>query len=235
MNSKLFGSILTAAAVCAATPISLAAQSSFATYGSVEVAGFGEGSALIGTSWNTGRQGLGPVASIQAQTYRYRLLGSHAQAYAVSPSLGLVNIMPTGSVQASVGYSFVETDFPDVIGIETGSKSGMFASTMANYWGTGANTAQAIASYGFASEYYWTRLRAARRLAPSASPIYLGGEVVFQGSGRTSTSRIQVGPTIEYRFTPEFRMGMSGGYKGGNNRYPGTGYGRVEFLVLTKL
>ncbi len=234
MNHKLCIAAL-AAVIAGGVPTVLGAQGSVATYGSVEVAGYGEGSALLGTSWNSGRQGLGPVASIQAQTYRYRLVGSHAQAYAVSPALGLVNIMPTGAVQAQVGYSFVNTEYPDAIGLETGGKSGVFASAMGNYWGTGENTAQAIASYGFASEYYWTRFRAAHRLAPSATPIYLGGEVVVQGSQRMSTSRYQVGPTLEYRFTPEFRMGVSGGYKGGNNNYAGTGYGRVEFLVLTKL
>lgn len=233
MNQKLCIAVI--AAVVAGVPTASGAQASVATYGSVEVAGYGEGSALLGTSWNTGRQGLGPVASIQAQTYRYRLLGSHAQAYAVSPSLGLVNIMPTGSMQAQVGYSFVNTDLPDVIGIETGGKSGVFVSAMGNYWGNGENTAQAIASYGFASEYYWTRARAAHRLAPSATPIYLGGEVVYQGSQRTSTSRYQFGPTLEYRFTPDFRMGMSGGYKGGNRNYAPSGYGRVEFLFLTRL
>lgn len=217
---------------------SLPAQN-MATFGSAEVAGFGEGSALLGTSINAGVRGWGPVATLVGQTYRYRSgLNTHAQAYAISPSLGLVHTTAVGAVQGSVGYTFVRTDGPvTVLGVEGGSKSGVFVSGQGNYWGNGENTAQAIASYGFASEYLWSRFRAAHRLAPSATPFYLGGEFVFQGTQKDTPSRYryQLGPTIEYRFTPEFRMGASAGYRGGNNNAAGTGYGRVEFLVLSKL
>ena len=65
----------------------LSAQS-LATFGSAEIAGFGEGSALVGTSLSTGRQGWGPVATLVGQTYRYNNGGNtYAQAYAVSPSI----------------------------------------------------------------------------------------------------------------------------------------------------
>ena len=213
---------------------------SIATFGSAEVAGFGEGSALLGTSANTGRQGWGPVGTLVAQTYRYRSgLNQHAQAYALSPSIGLINIMPTGSVQAGVGYTFVNTDVTTSnVALETGSKSGVFVSAQGNYWGNGENSAQLIGSYGFASEYYWTRARAAHRIAPSATPVYLGAELVVQGSQKfvPTATRYQFGPTLEYRFTPQFRMGVSGGYRDGtNNNSAGTGYGRVEFLLLTRM
>lgn len=221
----------------------LSAQNT-ATFGSAEAAGFGEGSALIGTSINGGVRGWGPVATLVGQTYRYRSgINSHAQAWAISPSLGLVHTTAVGAVQGSVGYTFVRTEGlvgtvnPDgILGVEGGSRSGVFVSGQGNYWGDGENTAQAIASYGFASEYLWSRVRAAHRLAPSATPFYLGGEFVYQGTQKAVPSRwrYQVGPTIEYRFTPEFRMGASAGYRGGNNNAPGSGYGRVEFLILTK-
>ena len=68
-----------AAAISLGLATSLGAQS-LATFGSAEVAGYGEGSALLGTSLSTGQQGWGPVASLVAQTYRYRNgLSSHAQ------------------------------------------------------------------------------------------------------------------------------------------------------------
>ena len=223
----------------------LSAQS-LATFGSAEVAGFGEGSALIGTSLNTGKQGWGPVATLIAQTYRYRNgLNSYGQAYAVSPSLGLQQTTPVGAVSGSLGYTFVNTEFTGVVsGNELGGTNGPFVTLQGNYWGTGENSAQVIGNYGFKSEYYWTRFRAAHRLAPAASPIYVGGEFVLQGTQKTQTfgklttptqMRYQFGPTIEYRFTPEFRMGASGGYRGGNNNAAGSGYARIEFLVLTKL
>ena len=216
-----------------------AGAQSIATFGSAEAAGFGEGSALLGSSINTGHQGWGPVGTITAQTYRYRSgANTHAQAYALSPSVGLINIMRGGSIQGGVGYTFVHADGPvNVLGVEGGSKNGVFVSAQGNYWGNGENSAQVIGSYGFASDYYWTRGRASHRLAPSATPVYLGAEVVVQGSQKfvPAATRYQFGPTLEYRFTPQFRMGMSGGYRGGNNNAAGTGYGRVEFLVLTTM
>ena len=236
-----------AAALVLGIASTLSAQS-LATFGSAEVAGFGEGSALLGTSLSTGHQGWGPMATLVAQTYRYRNVGStYAQAYALSPSLGLQYTMPVGSVSGSAGYTFVNTQFDQVVsGGELGGTNGTFVTLQGNYWGTGENSAQVIGNYGFKSEYYWSRVRAAHRLAPAASPIYLGGEFVLQGTqqgyrlGNTglrgpSQSRFQVGPTIEYRFTPEFRMGASGGYRGGNNNTAGSGYAHIEFLVLTKL
>ena len=222
---------------------SAARAQALATFGSAELAGFGEGSALLGGSLSSGHRGWGPIATAIVQTYRFRDgINSHAQAFAFSPSIGLQNAMAEGSVQASVGYAFVSSDdassaFGGVVaGNETGGKSGVFASAQGNYWGTGENTAQLIGSYNFASEYYWTRGRAAHRLAPSATPVYVGGELVLQGSQDFTPSifRYQVGPTIEYRVTPDFRVGASAGYRGGNNNAPGSGYARIEFLHLSR-
>ena len=228
---------------------SSAGAQSLATFGSAEVAGFGEGSALLGTSLSTGRQGLGPIAGLVGQTYRYRdTQSTHAQAYAISPSLGLQYTMPTGAVSGSVGYSFVSTQFDQVVtGGQLGGTSGVFVSGQGTYWGNGENSAQVIGSYGFKSEYYWSRLRVAHRLAPVAQPIYVGAELVLQGTqqgyvtnritgGRgPSETRYEVGPTIEYRISPEFRVGASGGLRGGNNSTAQSGYAHIEFLLLTKL
>ena len=236
-----------AAAISVGLASQLSAQS-LATFGSAEVAGFGEGSALIGTSLSSGNQGWGPIAGLVAQTYRYSNGGNtHAQAYGISPSVGLQHTTSIGAVSASVGYTFVNTQFENVVtGGELGGSNGTSVTLQGTYWGTGENSAQAIGNYGFKSEYYWTRFRAAHRLAPAASPIYVGAELVLQGTqqgyriGSTglrtaSQSRYEFGPTIEYRFTPAFRMGASGGYRGGNNNTPGSGYARIEFLALTKL
>ena len=224
---------------------SVAAQS-LATFGSIEAGGFGEGSALLGTSASTGHPGWGPTASIVAQTYRYRNdLHSHAQAYTISPSVGVQNSMPEGSVSAMLGYTFVNTEFTGVVsGAELGGKNGTFASVQGNYWGSGENSAQVIGSYGFDSEYYWTRFRAAHRAASGANPVYLGAELVLQGTQKTQTTglvttpsqfRYEAGPTLEYRVTSDFRIGASGGLRAGNNNTPSSGYVRVEFLLLTKL
>lgn len=247
MTSTARITTLLAAALSLGHAFTLSAQS-LATFGSVEVAGFGEGSALLGTSLSTGRQGWGPLASLVAQTYRYRNgVTSYGQAYALSPSLGLQHSTSEGAVSGSLGYTFVNTEFSGVVsGNELGGTNGAFVTLQGNYWGTGENSAQVIGNYGFKSEYYWTRFRAAHRLAPSATPVYLGAEAVLQGTQKgypigtgtlrtPSQMRYEFGPTIEYRVSPEFRVGASGGYRGGNNNTPGSGYARIEFLALTKL
>ena len=237
-----------AAALSIGLGASLNAQA-LATFGSAELAGFGEGSALLGTSLSTGRLGWGPMVTVVGQTYRYQNgVNSHVQAYAISPSAGLQYSMPTGAVSAGVGYTFVNTEFNGVItGNELGGRSGTFVTGQGNYWGDGENTAQLLGSYGFKSAYYWSRARAAHRLSPSATPVYLGAEFVLQGAPRgypnaagvtsgNAVTRYEVGPTIEYRATPEFRVGASGGFRGGNSiSGPNSGYARIEFLLLTKL
>ena len=237
--------------------ISLAAALSFglavaasaqelATFGSAELGGFGEGSGLLGVSMSTGKLGWGPVGQLIGQTYRYgNGANAYAQAYAISPAVGLQNSMAEGNFNVMVGYTFVNTEFTGIIsGAEVGGKNGVFVSAQGNYWGDGENNAQVIGSWGFANDYYWTRFRASHRLAPSPTPLYLGGEVVFQGSQQTQTFgnvttptqfRYELGPTIEYRFSNDFRVGASGGLRAGNNNVPSSGYARIEFLLLTKL
>ena len=137
-----------AAALSIGFAASLNAQA-LATFGSAELAGFGEGSALLGTSITTGHPGLGPMATLVGQTYRYQNgPGSHAQAYAISPSIGLQYSMPTGAVSAGVGYTFVNTQFDGLIsGADLGGRNGTFATAQGNYWAT-ARTARSSSVAG---------------------------------------------------------------------------------------
>jgi hypothetical protein len=237
---------LAAALVLGATT---AHAQALATFGSAEIAGYGEGSALLGTSLSTGHQGWGPVGTLIGQTYRYRNGNTHNQAWALSPSIGLQYSMPTGAVQGMVGYSFVSDDNIANTGVVAGSQFGgrnsAFVSAQVNHWGTGEHGVQWIGNYAFENQYYWTRLRLNQRFVTAPNPIYLGIEGVLQGSQKETRTangalliptqtRYQVGPTIEYRITNDFRVGASAGYRGGNNNYPGTGYGRIEFLALSR-
>ncbi|HET9011736.1 MAG TPA: hypothetical protein VFN38_07960 [Gemmatimonadaceae bacterium] len=231
-------STLALAALLAAVASLPAAAQSLATYGSAEVAGYGEGSLFLGSTLGLpGGRGLSPFVSAYVQTYRYRNgLNSHATATAFAPAVGLSDGMPTGSVSGSLGYNFTSTDVSNtpIVGLQGGNTGSLFSTLQANYWGDGNRAAQAIVSYAYRSQYVWSRLRAAQRVG--ASPWFAGGEVVYQGtSHRYNQHRYQVGPTIEYRFTPSFRMGGAAGYKGGDNNYPGTGYAQLNFLVLTDL
>ena len=239
---------ITSFAIALLIGASTANAQALATFGSAEVAGYGEGSALLGTSLSTGHLGLGPVATLVGQTYRYRNApGSHAQAWAVSPSLGLQYAMPDGAVQGSLGYTFVSTEFTGVVsGNESGGTNGAFVTGQVNHWGTGEHTAQWIGNYGFKSEYYWTRARFAQRFVDAPHPIYLGVEGVLQGTQKETRAangtllvptqmRYEFGPTLEYRVSNDFRVGGSAGFRGGNNNAPSSGYVRIEFLALSRL
>ena len=214
-----------------------ASAQALATYGSAEAAGFGEGSLFLGATLGLpGGQGLSPFVAGYVQTYRYYLRASrtHANATAFAPSVGLSYGTPTGAVSGSIGYNFTNTklDSAAFIGLQGGNTGSLFSTFQANYWGDGNKAVQGIVSYAYRSEYLWSRLRAAHRLG--TTPFFGGGEFVYQGSSKINQHRYQVGPTIEYRFTPAFRLGGAAGYKGGDN-YPGSGYAQINFLVLSNL
>jgi hypothetical protein len=237
--------ILTLAAVLAALTSRISGAQSLATYGSAEAAGHGEGSLFLGSTLSAGGPGISPFVSAYVQTYRYRSgPGTYANATAFAPAVGLSYGTPVGAVSASLGYNFISSSTSNVgfIGLQGGNEGSAFTTLQGNYWGDGDEAVQGIVSYSFRSQYVWSRLRAGHRVG--TSPVFLGGEAVWQGTsngripGTTltySAHRYQFGPTIEYRFTPEFRLGGAAGYKGGDNNYPGTGYVSVNFLWLNSL
>src|SRR5665213_3104644 len=155
MTSRFRITVAVALAACSLAVANSARAQAFATFGSLEAAGLGEGSALLGTSISGSRMGWVPVATLIGQIYRYNVGGGATNdAFALSPSIGLQNNMPRGTVQASVGYSFVGTNGDrevtnsgstgvpqSIIGVQTGTSNTMFVSAQGNYWGDGENTA----------------------------------------------------------------------------------------------
>jgi hypothetical protein len=148
-----------------------------------------------------------------------------------------------------VGYSFVSKDIPVAasgVGLSTGSEDGVFILGQVNHWGDGNRDIQGIASFAFEPAYLWSRVRAAHRVY--LSPVFFGGEVVAQGSPGVDrdvviagvTQRIagqsywsfNVGPTLQYRFTENFRVLGAAGARIGTNDVPMSGYGKLEFLAL---
>ena len=77
MLTKRFAFLAAALVLGAST----AHAQALATFGSAEVAGYGEGSVLLGTSLSTGHLGWGPVGTLVGQTYRYRNGTTHNQAW----------------------------------------------------------------------------------------------------------------------------------------------------------
>jgi hypothetical protein len=230
---------------------STAGAQSLAVYGGVEAAGLGESSALLGASLSGSALGLSPVVSVTGQTYRYRNgANGYLSATAVSPLVGLQFNNGRSMIMGGVGYSFVNTDLPAGaagIGLPSGNEDGVFLLGQVNHWGDGNRDIQGIASYAFKPSYLWARGRAAHRIY--ASPIFFGGEVVAQGAPSRdvdvvitpgTTTRVNVpsywsfnvGPTLQYRFTENFRVLGAAGARIGTNDVPLSGYGKLEFLAL---
>jgi hypothetical protein len=243
--------ILSLAGALSVALASSAAAQSLAVYGGVEAAGLGESSALLGASVAGSGLGLSPVFSLTGQTYRFRTFPSGFEtATAISPLIGLQHNDGRTLLMGGVGYSWVSSDVPLVapgVGLPTGTEDSPFILGQVNHWGDGNRDIQAIASYAFEPQYLWSRGRAAHRFY--ATPIFLGGEVVAQGSPghdvdvatpgggtvRVSTGSFwsfNVGPTAQYRFTENFRVLGAAGVRLGTNDQPTSGYGKLEFLAL---
>jgi hypothetical protein len=214
-----------------------AGAQSLSTYGGAELAGLGEGSAILGVGLSTGRNGITPVAGLNVQTYKYRSGDKLIQNSAIVPSIGLQYKGNTGNVQATVGYNFTNRNVNGTVpifGAVGGGDRSTVLGAQANYWG-GIYEHQAIVSYNVNGEYTWSRFRAAARPA-AATPLYLGGQLGWQGTRKFGgVYRTQVGPTVNYHFSPNFHLGGSTGALFRSNDMPTTGYLGVEFLVLTPL
>lgn len=217
-----------------------ASAQSLSIYGAAEAAGLGESSAILGASVGTGRQGWNPIAGINFQTYTFRLSPtSTATNTAVVPSVGLEYRTHVGSVQGTVGYNFTNRDSKlanlnvPVVGGTGGGENSPVVGLQGNYWG-GIYEHQAIISYSTKSEYTWSRFRLGAR-PMATTPLYLGAQAVLQGTNKFGgVHRYQVGPTINYHFSPNFHLGGSTGLTIHSDDTK-TGYASVEFVILPRL
>ncbi len=237
--------ILSLAIVSAALIAPAADAQTLATYGGLELSGLGEGSGILGVSLTSGQFGWSPTFGANVQRYTFRNGTGTESHNAFVPSLGMQYRTTEGAITGLVGYAFVsDGNAPTNVGIggTAGGASGVVLGLQGNYWAN-QQEHQAIISYNTKSEYLWTRARAAYQINPGTRdvPIYLGGELVYQGgpvksiAGSPSAHRTQFGPTINFHITPNFHLGFQGGYRTSNPDGVGTGYGRVEFLVLSPL
>lgn len=233
MNRTISKIFALAAAVGASASVAGAQVSIF---GSAQAAGLGEGSVVLGASASKGGPGVSPVAQIVGVGYRYRTgPGTTGNGSSIIPSIGLKSQSTTGSLTGLVGYAFANGSGTPAFAFsgEGGSENGVVASVAANHWGDGSHALSAMASWNFKSDYLWSRLRAAHQLG-QGSPVFAGGEFVAQGTNKNNYSayRLQVGPTIEFRMSPNFRVGASGGYRTDTQSHVGSGYLGVEFLAI---
>ncbi|HEY1952868.1 MAG TPA: hypothetical protein VGG76_08685 [Gemmatimonadaceae bacterium] len=214
---------LAAAAALWAAPRPAHAQSSLhpSFYGSAEFNTRHSQFYLLGMYVGMGGLGWSPYFNVNAYDLHYRPIrnsAATANLTAVSPTIGLAYAGRTGGVSAGVGYAFVHNENPGAPGAEGGGSSGVTASFGAYHDGTGRRPmrTQLLANYNFGSHYAWARGRASVPFGNSMNhPMRLGAEVVGQGGGKNgnTSNSWQVGPTLEYGWTPQFRTTLAGGYE----------------------
>jgi hypothetical protein len=192
-----------------------------------------------------GGLGWSPYLNVNAYHLNYPTRTSatttgHASLNAFSPTVGLAYAGRNSGVSFGVGYSWSSSQNPAALGAETGGSNGVTASFGAynNGSGTRALHTQLLSNYNFGSRYLWSRVRGSVPFGQSIShPARIGLEFVGQGggkNGRTSNS-FQVGPTLQYSWTPNFQTTGVVGWKnsGGSGGFArdNAAYFKLEFSV----
>ena len=205
---------------------------------------------LLGMYVGTGGLGWSPFFNVNGYTLRYRVpnslsnrgpsgLSSNSSTLsAVLPTIGIAYAGRRGGVSFGGGYAFVNKENPGAPGAEAGGSSGATASVSAYQNGSGRRSlrTQLLSNYNFDSRYVWGRGRASVPFGHSnRQPARIGAEVVGQGGGTDTrkSNSFEVGPTLEYAWTPRLRTTGVVGYKSvGGPSFPSrenAGYFKLEF------
>jgi hypothetical protein len=209
-------------------------------YGSAEVDTRHTQFYLLGMYVGMGGLGWSPYFNINGYALHYRLRGVTVNPdrwlSAVSPTVGMAYAARNGGVSLGVGYTWVHNQNPAAVGAEGGGSNGVTASFGAYNNGSGrrAMHTQLLSNYNFGSRYLWARARGSVPFGYSLDhPARIGLEVVGQGGGKNgiTSNSFQVGPTLEYAWTPNFRTTGVVGYKS----VGGTGFTSRESAAYFKL
>jgi hypothetical protein len=173
---------------------------------------------LLGLYVGYGGLGWTPYFDLNGWLLNYPVTGTHQTLSAINPTVGLAYSGQNSGVSFGVGYSFVHNPILGVPGAASGGESGVTASFGAYHNGTGSRAfnTQFLSEYNFGSQYIWARGRGSVPFGSSVRhPARVGLEVVGQGGGKngTTTSEFDIGPTLEYAWTPNFSTTAVVGYK----------------------
>jgi cellulose synthase (UDP-forming) len=219
----------------------VAAQLQAVVYGGTEVDTEDLALFLLGASVHT--TGLGPGVGVGVLGYHltFPVTGDLTEAVTgVQPQVELRYGFATGSVQANIGYLFVDGKDVTPIGAPGGAEDGLVTALQANYWGSeGGRSGDAIASYNWRGEYFWGRLRGAQRVSQlgERGGINLGAELVGQGTADGEYRAFQAGPMVEAGFSPAFRLIGVVGAKTDNREEAASvfPYFKLEFVAIPGL
>ena len=228
------------AALALASPA--AAQLQVVAYGGAELDTEDLALFLLGASVHT--TGLGPGVGVGVLGYNltFPVAGEETESVnGVQPQVELRYGFPTHSVQANIGYLFIEGKDVVPIGAPSGAEEGLVTALQANYWGSeGGRSGDAIASYNWGGAYFWGRLRGLQRVTGlgERGGVSLGAELVAQGTADDDTYRaFQAGPVVEVGFSPAFRLiGVAGAKTDNRLDAPSVfPYFKLEFVAIPGL
>ena len=235
LSRKTFALVVVATALSVAPTSALRAQP--VVFGSAEAAGDNTTLLLLGAAWSPGRIGWQPYVSAIGYNLRFDNGPVSVSRNVFAPQVGVKYQTATSAFQVGGGWSFT-SDTTGAFNLAAPSGEGPFGAVQWDYWGNGNRAAEFIGSYGTDDQFLWTRLNGFQRLT-TTSPLYVGGEgILFGSTGDNDFWSAQVGPAIEWRFSPQFRLGAAAGFKVGLS--PSTNrdtdaYGRLSFVWLPTL
>lgn len=156
--------------------------------------------------------GLSPFVTASGYRLSYeRGLGEEVTVHAFTPAVGLRHGFPGGSVSGSVGYKFQDTEDDSPNPFFGGDEGGV--STSLNLYLTDISPVrfEALTSYNWGAEYFWSRGRATVPILPM---VRAGGDLSWQGEiGQDDGySAVQFGPVVQATFG-RFSAGVRAGWK----------------------
>jgi hypothetical protein len=219
-----------------------AAQLQVVVYGGAELDTEDLALFLLGASVHTTGLGPGVGAGVLGYNLTFPVGGDNTEVVnGVQPQVELRYGFPTHSVQANVGYLFIEGKDVVPIGAPSGAEEGLVTALQANYWGSeGGRSGDAIASYNWGGSYFWGRLRGMQQISGlgERGGISLGAEVVAQGTADDDTYRaFQAGPVVQVGLSPAFRLiGVVGAKTDNRVDAPSVfPYFKLEFVAIPGL
>jgi hypothetical protein len=199
---------------------------------------------LLGLYVGMGGLGWSPYFNVNGYHLKYPIRTSattrrFATLNAISPTIGLAYAGTRSGVSFGVGYSWSDNQDPAALGAESGGSNGVTASFGAYNNGRSSRSlrTQFLSNYNFDSHYLWTRLRGSVPFGRSLyHPARIGLEFVGQGGGRSgrNSNSFQVGPTLQYNWTPNFSTTGVVGWKnsgGGSFGRENSAYFKLEFSL----
>jgi cellulose synthase (UDP-forming) len=235
-------SLLCIPVAAAASAMPAAAQLQAVVYGGTELDTEDLVLFMLGASVHTTGLGPGVGAGVMGYNLTYPVAGNTTESVnAVQPQVELRYGFTTGSVQANVGYLFIQGKDVTPIGAPGGAEDGVVTALQGNYWGApGGASGDLILSYNWGGEYFWTRGRGLQPIAPfgERGGISLGAELVAQGTAADDTYRaFQAGPVLQVAFSPAFRLiGVAGAKTDNRADAPSVfPYFKLEFVAIPGL